>query len=187
MKPFLYLFILLLLSDNSKSQDSTVALSQFELFATQAGRFCKTEYKEIGSLGWLNPVYLFKVSDIKSGSNAYAIRLGNINSRDMPALVNPLSIYIDLIDLDSVINVLEQFKQEAGKHDHPADLHLFFITQGDLSFGATYDKSDNSWQFFMARVYKNLRTNVPYTFARFNKKRFMEFLEILKVAKSSTW
>jgi hypothetical protein len=62
-------------------------------------------------------------SDINSGSNVYAIRLGNINSRDMPWLVNPYSIYIDLNVLDSVINVLEQFKQETVKREHPADLH----------------------------------------------------------------
>lgn len=187
MKPFVNLFLLLLLSINSKSQDSTIALSQFELFATQPGRVCKTEYKEIGNIGWVNAVYLFKLSDINSGSNVYAIRLGNINSRDMPWLVNPYSIYIDLNELDSVINVLEQFKQETVKREHPADLHLSYVTPGDISFGATYDKSGDSWQFFMARVFRNLRTHVPYTYTRFNKKRFTEFLEILKAAKASKW
>jgi hypothetical protein len=58
------------------------------------------------------------------------------------------------------------------------------ITSNDIVFTCAYDLFADSWHYEMGKVYKNLRTYVPNTVSTFNKKRFNEFVELLKKAKT---
>lgn len=185
MKYFIYITLFLLISILTNGQDSTITLSQFEVFSSQPNKILKTEIKEVGSFGW-HTMNLFKTTDLTSGSSAYAIRMGKFSDWGIPPLVDPTVIYIDFSDVDTVIHVLEQFRMEAEK-PKPTSVHFSYITSNDIKLSYAYDRLGNMWHFTMNKVYKSLRTSVPHTAISFNKKRFPEFIELLKKANATKW
>jgi hypothetical protein len=179
MKYFLFLLLSISVLNSSFGQDSTVALSQFEMFTSQPNKILKTEIREIGTVGWRN-LFLFKTTDLVSGTSASAIRVGNFSANDMPALIGPSAAYIDLSDLDSILQVLDRFVKEAEVPKPLTDIRYSYITSNDIAFTCSYDRFSDSWQYDMGKVYKVLRTYVPGSVRSFNKKRFKEFVELLK-------
>lgn len=186
MKHILFFLFSVLLLRNAQSQDSTLTLSQFELFTSQPNKLLKTEIREIGNVGWTN-INLFKTTDLLSGSSAYAIRAGNYNNGYMPALIAPSALYIDLGTLDTVIAVLDQIMSEADKPKSASDVQFTYTTSNDIVFTGSFDRASNYWNYEIGKVYKNLRTYVPGTTLTLTKKRFTELVSVLKKARDLQW
>lgn len=183
-----YLFFLLALSGSysAKAQDSTIALSRFEEFTSQPNKVLKTEVREAGNFGW-NYLTLFKTTDLLSGASASALRVGNFSTGYLPPLVDPAAVYIDLPVLDTLIPVLDRFIKESDHPRPPAGFRLSFVTSGDVAFTGTYERTSGYWQFEVGKVYKHLRTWVPFTVKTYNKKRFTEFVALLKQVQAASW
>ena len=186
MKYTILLFFSCLLAFNSKSQDSTIALSQFEIFTGQANRILKTELKElVGQDSRL--VTVFKTTDLISGTSMHAVQIGYLNALDMPDLINPQALYFDLNELDSIINVLTYFLMETEKPKPTSDVRLSYTTTNDIVLSCSYSRGNGSWRFDFGKTYKYLRVLVPGSTATYhNKKRIIQLIEDLKTAKGTS-
>jgi hypothetical protein len=170
----------------ASSQDSTIALSRFELFAGKPNTLLRTEIMEAGSLGWRN-LYVLKATDLASGASASAIRLRVYLMGTMPVLIEPGALIIDLSELSTVIEALERMQAETLKPRPSSDLHFSYATSTDIVFSCSYDRQNDTWQYAAGKVYKNLRTYVPGTMETFTKRRFTELVALLKKVQASSW
>jgi hypothetical protein len=184
MKYIIFLSLAFLFAYSAKNQDSTIALSQFEIFTGQTNRILKTELITAENRS-SRPVNVFKTTDLTTGNSVYAIRVGYINSIDIPDLIHPEAIYIDVDELDAVISALTFFLKEAEKLKPVNGLCLSYATSNDIVFSYSYDKVYEAWRFDIRKVYKHLRTYIPNVSHTYhNKKRLLEFIEDLKTART---
>lgn len=186
MKPFIFLLAAFLVFHTAKGQDSTIALSRFEEFTSQPDKLLKTEVREAGNFGW-NYLTVFKTTNLLSGESASALRMGNFSTGYLPPLVDPAAVYIDLNVLDTLIPALERYIKESDHPRPPAGFRLSYVTSGDVAFTGTYERTSGYWQFEVGKLYKYLRTYVPFTVKTYNKKRFTEFVALLKQVQATNW
>ena len=186
MKYSILLLLTLSLAFNSKSQDSAIALSQFETFTGQANKILKTELQEVVGQD-SRVVTVFKSTDLISGASVQAVRIGYLSTLNMPELINPQALYLDFSELDTVINVLTHFLIETENSRPVADVQLSYTTSNDIVLSCSYNRGSGTWRFHLWKRYKHLHTPIPgTTITYFNKRRIVQLVEDLKTAKGIT-
>lgn len=176
-----FLFLAIIFSVKGFSQDSTIALSDFEKLSSQGGRVMKTEFKRIGAVGSYM-IAKVKTTDAASGQSAYAVVVDYERS-NIVSLINPKTLYIDIEDLDSVAFALTYFIKELEKQQPTTYLQYSYVSTKDIQVSCRYHGFSNSWQFEMGKIYHALRISVPGSSINFNKKRAAELVDLLIRAK----
>ncbi|HYH13591.1 MAG TPA: hypothetical protein VD794_00130, partial [Flavisolibacter sp.] len=136
---------------SAAAQDSSIALSKIEVFSSRPGRLIKTEIKELGVVSAV-AVAKVKAVDVASGESFSAIKIYGNWSEPIPT-VSSKAVYIDLEELDGVINALSYFLEEAQKAK-PVNNHYYsYVTPGDVEFSCFYSGSGfGFWDFNIGRV-----------------------------------
>ncbi len=183
--------IILLISINSIftlsciAQDSTISLSRFERFSSQSLKILKIETQEIGSVGSVGQcvVTKLKTTDAATGINVSAVRIYQSFFNNVPEIVNPTILYIDIEDLDSVINALSYFIKEQNIQKPSGHLEYSYLTSTDVKVSCYYSNYSGNWRFELSKVYQKLRSPVSGSAITFNKKRITELVELLRQAE----
>ncbi|MEP6584127.1 MAG: hypothetical protein ABJA90_07660, partial [Ginsengibacter sp.] len=176
MKTILLLFINSIFGLAGIGQDSTISLSKFETFSSQPLKILKIETKEIGSVGsWM--VTKLKTTDAATGINVSAVKIDQKFFNNVPEIVNPTTLYIDIEGLDSVINALDYFIKEQNIQKPEGYLEYSYFTSADVKVSCYYA---GNWRFEISKVYQKLRSPVAGSVITFNKKRITELVELLR-------
>lgn len=182
MKALLFVF-LFLCGVAANAQDSTIARSRFETFASQPAMLIKTTSIPVGEVGSYRLLKLV-ATEVATDLRSTALKLEG-RSEGPVSTVEPTGIYIDSLALDSVILTLEIFLVEMEKKNLPSDVLLRYSTASDIQLTCYYERLYDRWDFVIDKIYQELRTHVPGTGISFTKKRLKELVSLLKGAKAN--
>jgi hypothetical protein len=183
MRTFLLFVITTLFISNAQCQDSTIALSKFEMFSNQAGKMFKNESQSIGKTVGTS-IFKERTTDLATGETHSAIKIRQNKYSHYSTL------YIDVDELDGVSKALDYYIQQMKKGKPNYAPVFYYTTSNDVVVSCSYDEGGllgGGWDVNVHKIFHNTRYPVASSYVYLKNRELDDFIETIQKAKATTF
>lgn len=181
MRLFFTCILFTLFTLSATAQDSLITFSKFQEFSSRKGALLKTELQHFGSVKSVH-IAKVKTTDVASNIAFSAIRMAPYGTNS-ESITRKGNFYIDMEDVDSVLQALHYFLAETKKPKPSTDFTFTYSTSNDIQFSCSFNQNNLfSWSMEVSQLYPHYKSIVPGATYSFNKRDIENLIGLIKVA-----
>lgn len=156
------------------SQDKKEAMSNAELFSSQAGTLIEKEFIDVGNIGKIE-IQILKITDMISGQSIRSLRIEK-KVRETYSTDTKIA-HLDSDEIDGLIKSIKIIKESVFGTTAKNYTEITFKSRSGFEAGCFWSKND--WSTYL-KIEKYDRESMVWL----NRDDFDQLLELLELAKS---